>query len=166
MGIRTKFSSMGGRSSKKLVELPFVQPVLSSQIDVGGNSFAISGSRSPLSDSGYLLSDGDTSAGIRFRTTGTFDMYIYNPDPLKITQIKIWGNNSYVNLASYSLSIKRGDSISSSILVNYTSSYANNIITIILNDSDFSNYYMLTWNNQASWYMYEVEITATYMGYQ
>ena len=74
------------------IEVAWVQPVLTSNGTMGGNSFACTDDKHYSDRSAYCLFDNNSSTGwntyeCASPTVGT--VTIYNPDPLKITSIQM-----------------------------------------------------------------------------
>lgn len=157
----------------------FVQPVLSADGGLGGNSFAVSTNVPMIVETwgAYLAFRGFAQSqatdpifhSTQNNVTGYIDMY--NPLPLNITSIKIY-NQLVDNRASSAGKIYgSNDGTNWTQLTTYSNSNQSSggIWTISLSsNSNYYKYYRMESTAGGSggyWSIAEIELTATYLGY-
>lgn len=156
-----------------VVEKVWTQPRLSSNGVVGGNSFAVSSNVTQLSGNDvYNAFDGVTSGGSLFHSqSGTTTGYIiiYNPTPIKITNLKIYNQSNAANRASSAGNIYgSNDGVSWVGIDSYTNSQqsAGGVwnIDLSLNTGYFKYYRLasLSGGSDSYWTINEIEIFAYY----
>ena len=156
----------------EMAGIPWIQPVLSANGTMGGNSFAVSSNRTQLSGSDVYRAFDDlafnnialfhTEQGV---TTGYID--IYNPIPLNITNFKIY-NQDVANRASSAGIIYGSDNGSDWTQIT---TYTNSVQTVndtwnisLSSNTKYYKYYRIESTAGGSdpyWTISEIKITAT-----
>jgi hypothetical protein len=146
-----------------VVEKSFVQPTLSANGTMGGDSFACSYSGSVASGQPYYAFDGNNSTGCYFTTSRTSYLKFYHPTGLKISKVQFYCQE----LASYFTNVKLYASNTDS---NYTEiatfSRTNNDWIATSSNQTFYKYWEISVfvNTQSSSVpISEVAITGTHM---
>lgn len=155
-------------------EATFTTPKKSSNGTLGGNSFAVAASSVYQTLEPYKMFDKDYSnASSVWRTSGSTGwVKIYNPDPIKITQLRITNHN---NGASGQTPTK-GNVYGSNDNSNWTlvTTWTNSVTTnsgkwyiSMADNSNFYNYYKweITDCSGSTIIVCEIDITATYIVY-
>lgn len=162
-------------------ELPWVQPLLTTSSGTSTSVTTPEGtvySCNRIRSASYAMSyafDGiipttySSQCACFMRHTGEDDwVEIYNPNPLKVSQIIIYWSSGSGYTRTETINIEASnDGVNYVTLVNGATHDTNATInphTITINNSDFYNYYKITNTTAPSgyWYVGEIKITATY----
>ena len=153
-------------------DVAWVQPILTANGTMGGDSFAVSSNVAQYSgEDVYNAFNGVTSSGNGFHsqsgtTTGYIDMY--NPTPIKITNFKIYNQNAPNRASSAGTIYGSNDGTTWTEITTYTNSVqtAGGIWDISLStNTAYYKYYRMQSTAAGSdsdgyWTIWEIEITA------
>ena len=143
--------------SQTTVEVGFVQPILSANGTLGGDSFAVLNSYNTGSYYTWKMFDGNSStAGALGLGTGT--LTIYNPIALKVSEFEFlgWDMNSVT-------SVKGSNDGTNYTSITFSSSKNGSVVTATLTNSNFYKYYQIDTYGASNYYAYECNITATWL---
>ena len=160
MGIKTKFSPMGGKSAGSEVE--FIRPNLSANGTLGGNSFAVSASSQyNTTYVPYKAVDGKTNTYWQPLTSDNRLYYIfYNPQALKVTKLIFTPSAAQYPTGISSFFVSNDNSVWTEI--SYSYSYSGSTLTTILSSSGYYKYYKATFSSSSLIKIKDIDITATY----
>ena len=142
----------------------FVQPVLTSNGTLGGNSFAVQSS-SDWSESypAWYAVDGSTSTWWASSGNSSSDFIFYNPIPLNVTQLSWSSSPTYPNEYTTGGSILgSNDGTTWTTIMSYTNSTPNTIISLSSN-TNYYKYYKIssTGYQESDFSITDLVITAT-----
>ena len=163
--------SEGGRQYYKYVYSDWIQPVLTANGTMGGDSFAVNAKSQRSRLPAYsAINDNGEWVGSESSTSTSSWYKIYNPKPLKITQVT-WINNSatWYNLTGGTFEGSNDDSNWTVLGQIDSVNTANALKTITISNPDAYLYYR--WNitnisknssgQSSDGYMHSLKITAT-----
>lgn len=162
-------------------ELPWVQPLLTTSSDTSTSVTTPEGtiySCNMVRAASYAMSyafDGIipttySQCACFVRHTGQSNwVEVYNPNPIKVSQIIIYWSSGSTSTRTETINIEASnDGVNYVTLVNGATHNTNVTVNphiIPVNNNDFYNYYKITNTTDVSgyWYVGEIEITATYL---
>ena len=132
-------------------EKKWVQPILTANGTIGGNSFAVYASGDTNAYRAF-----DSSASTYWSVFSVVPLIIYNPQALLISELTFYYTSKNYSLAGmgtsgYSVQGSNNNSTYSSISFSETPSSNNTISTLTLNHSIYYKYYKITLNADYAW---------------
>ena len=158
------FISSTERKYYKYSYAAFAQPVLTSEVPIGGSSFAVIGG-GYNNNYAWKAFDNDQSTVAGMTTNGARNVLtIYNPNPLNITALTMT-QSTYIRTGTVSAS---NDNANWTDLTTISTSVSGDYTIDLSSNTNYYQYYKLTMNTasyalsgQYFWYPYEITITAT-----
>ena len=166
------WKEQGGLVTMTETEVDWVQPTLSDNGTMGGNSFACDASGSQSGHPAWHALDGTISSTNYWQSVSTTStpgyFYFYNPVPIKVTAIKLY--TYQVSTGNYYLEGKvqacNDNSSWVDVSSNYHVDYLSGTVTVDTN-GEFYNYYRLVCTKcnspSQNTFIAEMEITAKQM---
>jgi len=158
------------RKYYKYIDIPWVQPRVSSNGTLGGDSFAVTGENLSSSYPAYQAFDTSTSTAAGNTTTYnlTTYLYFYNPNPICISNVQVTCNGQGQCYSPYTVTFYgSNDNSNWDYLATYTSGNSTWSATISIESLNYYSYYKIEVVNQnyggiygVQGYIQDITITA------
>lgn len=151
-------------TDQPVIDVPFIQPILSANGTLGGNSFAVSASSAQSGYEAWKGFDNDSSTYWSVASGQSSGYYIiYNPAPINVTSV-LWENYHASGYQIDALTVYGSNDNSIWTEINSTLSENVNYVQIItLANNDYYKYYKFDIPSGAGYAnLVQMAITATY----